>query len=79
MKTDHGDLVQLHSCGIDVLEKGDVVRALQEAQKAGKTRFIGYSGDNESAHWAVDSGLFATLLGLSIMRLHRRRRGFLYS
>lgn len=61
LKTDHVDLVQLHSCGIDVLEKGDVVRALQEAQQAGKTRFIGYSGDNEAAHWAVDSGLFATL------------------
>jgi aryl-alcohol dehydrogenase-like predicted oxidoreductase len=61
LKTDHVDLVQLHSCGVDVLEKGDVIRALQEAQQAGKTRFIGYSGDNEAAHWAVDSGLFATL------------------
>ncbi|MDP6666485.1 MAG: aldo/keto reductase [Dehalococcoidia bacterium] len=61
LQTDHVDLVQLHSCGIDVLEKGDVVRALQEAQQAGKTRFIGYSGDNENAHWAVDSGLFSTL------------------
>jgi aryl-alcohol dehydrogenase-like predicted oxidoreductase len=61
LQTDHVDLVQLHSCGIDILEKGDVIRALQEAQQAGKTRFIGYSGDNENAHWAVDSGLFATL------------------
>ncbi|MQF70484.1 aldo/keto reductase, partial [SAR202 cluster bacterium AD-812-D07_MRT_10900m] len=61
LQTDHVDVVQLHSCDIDVLEKGDVIRALQEAQQAGKTRFIGYSGDNEAAHWAVDSGLFATL------------------
>jgi aryl-alcohol dehydrogenase-like predicted oxidoreductase len=61
LQTDHVDLVQLHSCGVDVLEKGDVIRALQEAEQAGKTRFIGYSGDNEAAHWAVDSGLFATL------------------
>ena len=61
LQTDHVDLVQLHSCGIDVLERGDVIRALQDAQKAGKTRFFGYSGDNEAAHWAVDSGLFATL------------------
>jgi len=61
LKTDHVDLVQLHSCEIDVLEKGDVIRALQEAEQAGKTRFIGYSGDNEAAHWAVDSGLFASL------------------
>jgi len=61
LKTDHVDLVQLHSCEIDVLERGDVIRALQEAQDAGKTRFFGYSGDNDAAHWAVDSGLFATL------------------
>ena len=61
LQTDHVDVVQLQSCDIDVLEKGDAIRALQEAQQAGKTIFIGYSGDNESAHWAVDSGLFATL------------------
>ncbi len=61
MKTDHVDLVQLHSCGVDVLERGEVVRALQDARQAGKTRFVGYSGDNEAAHWAVDSGLFDTL------------------
>lgn len=61
LQTDHVDVVQLHSCDIDVLEKGDAIRALQEAQQAGKTKFIGYSGDNEAAHWAVDSGLFATL------------------
>jgi len=61
MKTDRLDLVQLHSCGVDVLQKGDVIRALQDAKKAGKVRFLGYSGDNEAGHWAVDSGLFDTL------------------
>jgi hypothetical protein len=61
MKTDVIDILQLHSCGVDVLEKGDVVRALQDARAAGKIRFVSYSGDNESAHWAVDSGLFSTL------------------
>ncbi len=61
MKTDHVDVMQLHSCGIDVLERGDVIEALQAAQKAGKTRYIGYSGDNESAEWAIESGLFDTL------------------
>lgn len=61
MKTNHIDLVQLHSCSVEVLEKGDVIRALQDAKAAGKTRYIGYSGDNENAKWAVTSGLFDTL------------------
>jgi len=61
MKTDHVDIVQLHSCVVEVLERGDVIRALQDAKAAGKTRFIGYSGDNENAKWAVTSGLFDTL------------------
>lgn len=60
-KTDRLDLVQLHSCGVSLLEQGDVIRVLQDARKAGKVRFIGYSGDNEAAHWAVGSGHFDTL------------------
>ena len=61
MKTDRLDLVQLHSCDLDVLERGEVIQALLAARDAGKTRFVGYSGDNEAALWAVESGLFDTL------------------
>lgn len=61
LNTDYVDLVQLHSCGIPDLENGDIIRALEDARDAGKTRLIGYSGDNEAAHWAVDSGNFDTL------------------
>ena len=61
LKTDYLDLVQLHSCDTSVLEKGEVIRSLLDAKAAGKVRFIGYSGDNENAAWAVTSGLFDTL------------------
>lgn len=61
LKTDHLDLVQLHSCSKNVLEQGDAIRAMMDAKTSGKTIFIGYSGDNENAHWAVESGIFATL------------------
>ena len=61
MKTDYLDVVQLHSCELAVLEKGGVIDALLEAKRAGKTRFVGYSGDNEAAKWAVESDVFDTL------------------
>ena len=61
LKTDHVDILQLHSCGVDVLERGEVIDALLKARDDGKTRFVGYSGDNEAAAWAVESGIFDTL------------------
>ncbi|MEM9347191.1 MAG: aldo/keto reductase [Planctomycetota bacterium] len=49
LKTDHLDVVLLHSCDLDVLQQGDAAEALIAARKAGKTTSIGYSGDNEAA------------------------------
>jgi aryl-alcohol dehydrogenase-like predicted oxidoreductase len=75
LQTDYVDLVQLHTCGVDILERGDVLQPLLDAKQAGKTRFIGYSGDNEAAEWAVESGLFDTLqtsFNLVDQRAHAR-------
>ncbi len=55
------DLVQLHSCSLDVLKRGDAIAALETARERGWTRFIGYSGDGAAAKWAVESGRFDTL------------------
>ena len=61
LKTDRVDLVMLHSCGRDILEQGDATAVLQDLQRQGLTRFIGYSGDGLDAHTAVASGLFDVL------------------
>jgi aryl-alcohol dehydrogenase-like predicted oxidoreductase len=61
LKTDHLDLVQLHSCSAEELRRGDVVGALKRARERGYTRYIGYSGDGHAARFAVECGAFDTL------------------
>jgi len=61
LRTDHLDLFQLHSCTAEILQRGDVIDFMRKARDAGKTRFIGYSGDNADALCAVATGAFDTL------------------
>ncbi|TAJ36698.1 MAG: aldo/keto reductase [Reyranella sp.] len=72
MGRDHVDLLQLHNplAAIDAGDKlaieialNEVVPALEKLRKAGKTRFIGFSGVGEPAMLlrAVDSKLFDTV------------------
>jgi aryl-alcohol dehydrogenase-like predicted oxidoreductase len=53
LKTDHLDVMLLHSCDLETLQKGEAVGALVKARGAGKIRFAGYSGDNAAAVYAV--------------------------
>lgn len=61
LKTDAVDVMLLHSCSLDTLRRGDALGALVEARKAGRVRFIGYSGDNEAAAWAAEQGDVAVI------------------
>jgi aryl-alcohol dehydrogenase-like predicted oxidoreductase len=61
MRTDVLDIVHLHSCPLPVLQQGDVIRALQDCQQAGKLRVVAYSGDNTELDWCIASGQFGAV------------------
>jgi aryl-alcohol dehydrogenase-like predicted oxidoreductase len=61
LHTDRVDLLLLHTCPKEDLERGDVIEVVQRAKDEGKTRFIGYSGDSDAAQYAIQCGAFDAL------------------
>ena len=53
LQTDRLDVMLLHSCDLEILERDEAIGALVRARDAGKIRHLGYSGDNEAAVWAA--------------------------
>jgi aryl-alcohol dehydrogenase-like predicted oxidoreductase len=71
MRTDHLDLVQLHSCEIEVLERGEAIRALQDARQFKKVLELGPIADAPAdrialflgfalAHSDIDTAILGT-------------------
>lgn len=53
LRTDHVDVMLLHSCDMAALQDGEALGAVVAARDAGKVRYVGYSGDNEEAVYAA--------------------------
>jgi len=62
LRTDHLDIVHLHSCPQETLERSEVIDALDRGVRDGKIRVAAYSGDNEPLEWALASGRFRGLM-----------------
>ncbi len=62
MRTDHIDIVHLHSCPKATLEQGDVITALQKMKEDGKIRAAAYSGENEAMEFALATKQFDGLM-----------------
>lgn len=61
LRTDYIDIVHLHSCSLEVLQRGEVIDALMKSLENGKIRVAAYSGENEALEFAESSGKFGSL------------------
>jgi aryl-alcohol dehydrogenase-like predicted oxidoreductase len=61
LQTDVIDIVHLHSCTLELLEEGEVVRALEDCRDAGKLRIAAYSGDSAALRYAIACGAFGSV------------------
>lgn len=61
LQTDRIDLLQIHSGSVEVVQKGETLSAMKEAQQAGKVRFIGLSCNADAAIAAMETGEYDTI------------------
>jgi len=61
LKTSYIDIVHLHSCSLEILQRGEVIEALKKALENGKIRVAAYSGENEALEFAAHTGEFGSL------------------
>ena len=61
LRTDRIDLIQIHSAPMEVLERGETLRALEDARRAGKVLHIGMTGHVAECLRAVELGGYETV------------------
>jgi len=61
MQTEVIDIVHLHSCPLETLQRGEVVEALARCRDQGKLRVAAYSGENEALDFAIACGQFQSV------------------
>lgn len=71
LQVDYVDVLLIHSCDIETLQKGEIGYALSCIKDQGKTRYIGYSGDNEALKFAVGLDVFDVFeLSFNLFDIH---------
>jgi len=61
MRTEVIDIAHLHSCPLETLQRGEVIRALDDCRRAGKIRVAAYSGENAELDFALAEPVFGAV------------------
>ena len=61
MRTEVIDIAHLHSCPLETLQRGEVIRALDDCRRAGKIRIAAYSGENAELDFALAEPVFGAV------------------
>lgn len=61
LQTDRIDVMHLHTCSQEVLNRGEVIDELAALQAEGAIGVVAHSGENSELLWAVESGRFGSV------------------